>query len=295
MKTKKFRCSNYGRIMTGATLPSAAGLTDAQNRDYSDLLSKATPTAKQLEKIAELEAKRDRILVPELSKGAKSYIEDEFIKDRFDYRITFTNRFTEKGNLLEERSIREVGKFLGYPFASKAQEKQLENDFLKTSGYDWKVKRFVFDQKNVWDPTGLKLFEDDKELSNYEWQIRGYAMLINELEQGCIESGAIIRVLMNPTEEQVLKQAKIMHVDNGNDWSDPVPIEFVQEVQDMFDFEGKFPNIADRIRIHKVDCTAEHFELIRIYCKLAQDYYASLESKIESVNADTIELFKNNK
>jgi hypothetical protein len=188
-----------------------------------------------------------------------------------------------------------VGKFLGYPFASKAQEKQLENDFLKTSGYDWKVKRFVFDQKNVWDPTGLKLFEDDKELSNYEWQIRGYAMLINELEQGCIESGAIIRVLMNPTEEQVLKQAKIMHVDNGNDWSDPVPIEFVQEVQDMFDFEGKFQNIADRIRIHKVDCTAEHFELIRIYCKLAQDYYASLESKIESVNADTIELFKNNK
>jgi hypothetical protein len=292
---KKFRCSNFGRLMTGATMPGAAGLTEAQSRTLSELLAKEKPTEKQMQTIKELIEKQERIVQPELSKGAKSYIEEEFIKDRFDYRKTFSNIYTEKGHALEQRSIREVGKFLGYPFASKAPEKKLENDFLKTRGYDWKTKHFVFDQKNVWDPTGLKLFEDDKDLAIYECQIRGYAMLINELEGGEIEAGAVIRVLMNPTEEQVLKQAKIMYVDQGHDWSEAVPLDFVQEVQDMFDFEAKFPNIQDRIRIHKVDCTPEHFELIRIYVGLAQEYYNSLQNRIENVNADTIELFRNKK
>ena len=98
---------------------------------------------------------------------------------------------------------------------------------------------------------------------------------------------------MNPTEEQVLKQAKIMYVDQGNDWSDAVPLEFVQEVQDMFDFEGKFPNIADRMRLHKVECTDQHEQLIKIYVGMAQEYYNSLFDRIERVNYDTIELFRN--
>jgi len=292
-ETKRFSCSSFGRLMTGAALPGAAGLTAVQQRDLDTLLSKEKRTEKQEQTMQELIAKRDTIQVPQLSKGAKSYIEDEFIKDRFGFKKTFTNIYTEKGNLLEQRSIREVGQYLGYKFATKAPEKFMRNDYLKTRGYDWKVKRFVFDQKNVWDPTGLKLFQDEAELAIYEWQIRGYKMLINELEGGEIESGAVIRVLMNPTDEQVLKQAKIMFVDDGNDWSDAMPIEFVQEVQDMFDFEAKFPNIEDRIRIYPVECSAEHEELIRIYVGLAQEYYESLQERVEHVNDGKLSMFRN--
>ena len=293
MKTKKFRCSSYGRLMTGAVLPTASRLTEAQQKELSTLLEKIKLTDIQAKKRDELISKRDTPVVPKLSEGAKTYIEEEFLKDRFDYGFRFTNRFVEKGKEVEERSIRQVGAFLGYPFATKAPEKYLENDFICSSGYDWKVKKFVFDQKNVWSPSGLKLFENDKDIAIYEWQIRGYAMLINELENGSIEAGAVIRTLMNPSAELIFKQARLLWVEAGNNYNDEIPESFLLEVEKEFDFEGKFPNIDDRMKIHRVECTQEHFELIRIYVTLAQKYYDSLETICENVNTNEINFFKN--
>ena len=285
---KKFRCSAFGRLMTGAMMPGKRPLTDAQQKELEELESKGSKS----KKLQELLEKRDKIYYPELSKGAKSFIEEEFIKDRFGYQHSFTNIYTEKGKEEEQRSIRAVGKFLGYPFATKAPEKRLENDFLVTSGYDWKTKRFVFDQKNVWDPTGLKLFDEEKELGVYEWQIKGYAMLINELEGGSIESGAVIRVLMNPSAELIYRQAKTMFVDKGGDWGDDVPADFYNTVEEMFDFEGKFPNIEDRMRIYPVSITQQDMDLIRLYVGMAQDYYNSLFDAVESVK-NNFDMFKN--
>lgn len=293
MKTKKFRCSSFGRLMTGAELPTASRLTEAQQKELSTLLEKIKLTDKQADRRDELIAKRDTPIEPKLSEGAKTYIQEEFLKDRFDYGFRFTNRFIEKGKEVEERSIRQVGAMLGYPFATKAPERYLENDFLCSSGYDWKVNKFVFDQKNVWNPSGLKLFENDKDLPIYEWQIRGYAMLINELENGAIEAGAVIRSLMNPSAELILKQARILWVEAGNNYNEEISESFLLEVENEFDFERKFPNIADRVKIHRVECTQEHFELIQVYVKLAQEYYNSLESICLNVNIDEINFFKN--
>lgn len=293
MKTKKFRCSSFGRLMTGAALPTASRLTEAQQKELSTLLQKIVLTDKQADRRDELIAKRDTPIEPKLSEGAKTYIQEEFLKDRFDYGFRFTNRFIEKGKEVEERSIRQVGAMLGYPFATKAPERYLENDFLCSSGYDWKVNKFVFDQKNVWNPSGLKLFENDKDLPIYEWQIRGYAMLINELENGTIEAGAVIRSLMNPSAELILKQARLLWVEAGNNYNEEISESFLLEVENEFDFERKFPNIADRVKIHRVECTQEHFELIQVYVKLAQEYYNSLESICLNVNIDEINFFKN--
>lgn len=293
MKTKKFRCSSFGRLMTGAALPTASRLTEAQQKELSTLLQKIVLTDKQADRRDELIAKRDTPIEPKLSEGAKTYIQEEFLKDRFDYGFRFTNCFIEKGKEVEERSIRQVGAMLGYPFATKAPERYLENDFLCSSGYDWKVNKFVFDQKNVWNPSGLKLFENDKDLPIYEWQIRAYAMLINELENGTIEAGAVIRSLMNPSAELILKQARLLWVEAGNNYNEEISESFLLEVENEFDFERKFPNIADRVKIHRVKCTQEHFELIRIYVKLAQEYYNSLESICLNMNIDEINFFKN--
>lgn len=293
MKTKKFRCSSFGRLMTGATLPTAPRLTEAQQKELSTLLQKIVLTDKQADRRDELISKRETPIEPKLSEGAKTYIQEEFLKDRFDYGFRFTNRFIEKGKEVEERSIRQVGALLGYPFATKAPERYIENDFLCSSGYDWKVNKFVFDQKNVWNPSGLKLFENDKDLPIYEWQIRGYAMLINELENGTIEAGAVIRSLMNPSAELILKQARLLWVEAGNNYNEEISESFLLEVENEFDFERKFPNIADRVKIHRVECTQEHFKLIQVYVKLAQEYYNSLESICQNVNIDEINFFKN--
>lgn len=288
--SKLFRCSNFGRIMTGAALSTAPTITDAQIKELEQLRAKDKLTEKQDERLKELQEKATTTKVGALSAGAKSFIEEEFMNDRFKFRSTFTNKYMEKGNECEQRSIEQVGQMLGYPFATKAVKKEMSNQWLKTNGYDWKTKDFVFDQKNVWQPSGLKLF-DEKDISIYEWQIRGYAMLLNELGHN-IKGGAIIRVLMNPPQELIFKEARKMWADLGNGWDSDVPAKFVQDIQEMFNFEGKYPDVKDRCRIHLVECTQEHFELIKTYVAMAQKYYESLEAIVETSNDSKIEFLK---
>jgi hypothetical protein len=297
MKTQKkeFRCSDFGHLMVGATMPGTKPLTEAQQRNLDELMSKVKLTEKQAQTRDELIEKRDKIHLPELSKGAKTYVEKLFVQDRFDYKMRFSTLSTQKGNEVEQESIRQVGTFLGYPFATKAKEKFMSNGLIKTRGYDWRVSNFVFDQKNVWQPESLKFFDDEKEIGIYEWQIRGYAMLINEHENATIERGAVIRTLMNPPENLIWKQARLLWVEAGNSWDEPISDEFFQEIKNEFDFEGKRPNIIDRMRIHSVECTNEHFDLIKLYVGMAQNYYDELNEKIQHVNDSAIEIFKNKK
>lgn len=276
--------------MTGAALSTAPQITEAQKREFEQLKAKDKLTEKQAQRFKELEEKQSTFKLPTLSTGAKAFIEEEFMKDRFGFRSTFTNKYMEKGNECEQRSIEQVGKMLGYNFATKAVKKEMRNDYLVTNGYDWKTKDFVFDQKNVWQPSGLKLFEE-KDLSLYEWQIRGYAMLLNEAGHN-IKGGAVVRVLMNPPRELVFKEARKMWVDLGNSWDSDMPVSFIESVEQMFDFEGKFPDVKDRCRIHIVECTDEHFELIRTYVGMAQEYYEGLKQIVETSNDDKIEFLR---
>jgi len=288
--SKLFRCSNFGRIMTGAALSTAPNITEIQKAELELLIAKDKLTPTQERRFKELQEKANTTKQPTLSAGAKSFIEEEFMNDRFGFRTTFTNKYIQKGNECEQRSIEQVGKMLGYEFATKAVKKEMRNEWLVTNGYDWKTKDFVFDQKNVWNPSGLKLF-DDKDISIYEWQIRGYAMLLNEAGHK-IKGGAIVRVLMNPPEELVFKEARKMWADLGNGWDSDVPAKFVQDVQEMFDFEGKYPDVKDRCRIHIVDCSEGYFELIRTYLGMAQQYYESLETVAKKGNDWKINLLK---
>jgi len=288
--SKLFRCSNFGRIMTGAALSTAPTISESNKAEIEKLKAKDKLTEKQAERLKELQEKATTTKQPTLSAGAKSFIEEEFMNDRFGFRTTFTNKYIQKGNECEQRSIEQVGKMLGYEFATKAVKKEMRNQWLVTNGYDWKTKDFVFDQKNVWNPSGLKLF-DEKDISIYEWQIRAYAMLLNEAGHK-IKGGAIVRVLMNPTQELVFKEARKMWADLGNGWDSDIPAKFVQDVQEMFNFEGKYPDVKDRCRIHLVECTQEHFELIKTYVGMAQKYYESLETIVETSNDTKIDFLK---
>lgn len=293
MEAIKFHCSSFGKLMVGATLENAPTLTEPQLKRLIELDGKEKLTEKQATELTELLIKRDKKIVPTLSKGAKTYIEELFINNKFDCQMKFTNKYTQKGHECEQESIRQVGVFLGYPFATKSPEKFMQNEFLCTSGYDWKTKDFVFDQKNVYEPKGLKLFEDDKEIGIYEWQIRGYAMLLNELENCEIHKGAVIRTLMNPSESIIYQQARIFWKEAGNDWNDEMPEDFINDVREYFNYEAKQPSISDRMLIHSVDCTDGHFKLIEVYCKLGQEYYQSLFDKAIEVNQEEIITFRN--
>lgn|SRR5574343_1053714 len=263
----KIRCSSLGKI-----IPSFQGLTDNQKAELDKLEANNKKTPIQTARMVELQSKLDLKL--RLSEEAKKYIQEMFINDQFNFYKSFSNKFTQKGNDLECRSIDQVSKYLGYKFITKAAPKYMEDEFICSNGYDWRAKDFVADQKNVYYPSGLKLF-DDKELKVYEWQIRGYCRLLG------LKKGAVIRVLMNPTDELIYRETQLLWKESGNHYLDEIPESFFNEVKQMYDFEAKQP-IQKRMRIHFVEYTEKHAEIIEQYCLLAQNYYESLRFKYEN-------------
>jgi hypothetical protein len=81
-------------------------LTEKQSIELAELREKNSQSQKRLE----LEKKLVQIPDPKLTAGAKTYIESLWYGEKFDFQKTFSNKFVQKGNEVESRSIRELRK-----------------------------------------------------------------------------------------------------------------------------------------------------------------------------------------
>ena len=274
--------TDLGKLVTQKA--TEKGLTESQEKKLCELISKRDNpqglTQAQQEKLDLLIAKRDA--PPQLSTGAKTYIRDVFYGEKFDFQKSFTSRFTEKGDQCEDRSIQQVVDFLGLPMVFK-NDKWFENDYIHgTMDVLMKSIDFQFDMKNAYYPNGLQTFETKLD-HDYEWQQHGYNWLAG------VNNAAVIRVLMNPPENILEKEAWIRLKDAGltkmND-------DFMNEVRELFNFEAKQP-IQDRIKIFTLRTESHHIETIKLAVELARVYWGELKSEWKNKNANEIDFIKN--
>lgn len=213
----------------------------------------------QLSKIMTLpRAKKDQ---HELSQGAKTYVEQlakEFVFH--GYRPFISNKYIEKGNECENDSINllndlmtDKGEFIEY----SKNEERFENEFL-TGEMDIisPFEKMTRDTKTSWNLDSFP-FSTDSALaqtnaSDYEWQGRGYMMLLNE--RGIeINKHSVDYCLVDTPLHLIGAFDGSMH-------------EFTQ-----------FP-IRSRVTSVVYERCLEKEALIKERCKLAQAYY------IESIN-----------
>jgi len=260
---------------------NATQITENQIETLNGLLLKEKLTPKQSEEMNRLMLKRDA--KPQLSKGAKTYIKDVFFGEKFDYKKTFTNKFVQKGNSMEDPAISQIVKFLGLPMVFK-NEKHFKNDYIKgTPDVPLVPLNFQFDVKNVFYPNGLD--HTEKIDHNYLWQGHGYNWLAG------VDFGLVIKILMNPTGEILEKETKTLWVESGKSWSDPISDSFRAEVREYYDFEKKQP-IEDRINIFKFETTEKEKQEIRNAVTLGREYIAELEESWQLKNINEIEFIK---
>lgn len=259
------------------------GLTETQEKKMNDLIAKRDNpqglTETQQATLDNFISKRDT--PTRLSTGAKTYIEDVFYGEKFDFIKAFTSKYTEKGNATEERAIEQIIDFLGLPMAFK-NEKWFENDFIHgTMDVLMKKIDFQFDVKCPYFPNALGVFTDKLD-HDYEWQQHGYNWLAG------VWNAAVIRILMNPPENILEKEAWTRLKDAG---LSQMTDEFMNEVRELFNFEGKQP-VQDRIRIYTLKTTQEHIETIKLAVTLAREYWERLEEKWKAKNTVEIETIK---
>ncbi|MFT5450592.1 MAG: hypothetical protein ACI9N9_000069 [Enterobacterales bacterium] len=277
MKDLKIRASAIGKIMhfdkgTTITVKQLDTITDLEGRDKA-----LTPNQQQT--LDDLIAKRDA--PPQLSTGAKTYIRDVYYGKKFDFTKRFTNKFTQKGNEMENAAIKEIVDFLGLPMAFK-NEKYHENDWTHgTPDVDMSAIDFQFDVKNAYYPNTLGVFEPVID-HDYLWQQRSYCWLLG------IKNAAVVRILKNPPEHLIEKEAWVYLKDAG---LTQMTDSFVDDVRELFNFEKR--PIEDRIKIYTLKCEDEHIDQMKSAVELARVYWVELDEIWKTKNEQEILTIRN--
>lgn len=113
-----------------------------------------------------------------LSETAKTHIKQLVIEDVYGVGGFDGNRYTRKGQMMEDEAIRAIG--LVTATMPKKHEGRLENDWL-TGECDLLLGDRLLDTKCSWSADTFPWFKEDaakavKE-SGYDWQMRGYMWL----------------------------------------------------------------------------------------------------------------------
>lgn len=266
-----FRAHAIGNLMVGAH----TGLTENQIKEHDSLWPRSQGIGKPLTplqtvKLGQLVQKK--IAKPELSQTTKSYLEQIFNEIYHGRKTHWTNKYTEKGLIVEQKSLTLYTEFLrlyrGLKSPLLKNKERLNNDFI-TGEPDF-IKGFVGDIKSSWSLDTFPQFKSNLDNSIYEWQMISYLWLCDKTE------GRVIYCLVDTPDHLILdekyKMAKKMGVTE-------LPAEVVEEIENKFTFQDL--SIPERLREYDVAIDQTHIDLIKQQVKLSRDYLNLLVEKHE--------------
>ena len=258
MKKFKIRCSAIGHIMG-----KSGGITEKQSETLASLLAKDKLTEKQQETVEELIRKRDTI---ELSQGAKTYCKDWLKGQLLDYEKIFRNKYTDKGNIMEDESIDFIADQLGYGFLIK-NEVYYQDEYMHGTP-DIVLKDEIIDVKNSWDASTFPLFDDDYP-TEYYWQLQGYMYLTGRYRS------KLIFTLTDTPEKLIYNEAKWYSLSQGFD-------EVDSDIYDMFYKNMTYKNIDPKYKrkVFEIERNQDDIDSIIENVKMCRVYIEELKKAI---------------
>lgn len=260
-----FRTHNFGQLMGSITKTE---LTERQNLTLSDLLSrdKLTPTQeKELKKLIE---KRDA--QPELNQGGKTLIQNIFRETvRGTYKQSLSNKYTKKGNEVENHAINRIAKVNGWGSFLNANKLGIELKDNIGIGHPDAIKtemRLGFDAKSSFTDETFPLFETELKESDYIWQAKRLAMMAG------FDNWYICYSLENTPESLVIKHAWELWRKSGN--GGELEDSFLDEVRALHTFD----HLADweRVKTFEVKLTNDDVLLMEKRAQMGRDYFDEL-------------------
>jgi hypothetical protein len=291
-KNWKARASSIGKLMGSLNKITQNQLDELRKLEERVLESMNNPKLALTEnmriKLGELKAKRDA--PDELSKGAKSYL-DEVFRDLFWKRKRFlANKYLEKGNFQEQNALDLLSK-VDNAFYSKNDE-YFENEYV--CGTPDNVDKIVRDTKCSFD---LESFENSDITTLYESQIKAYCWLTN------LNKGQLVYCCVNNPVHQILNEKTRMFYQAGNPDDDNESwIKAIQQLErnmvfDIKEFQEEFPHyvfqskildftIPPQFRVKKFDIELyqEDIDEMKLVVMLARKYLCEKEIEIYEKN-----------
>jgi len=147
-----------------------------------------------------------------LSKTAQTYCQTWCKEQLYNRKKEFSNKYTQKGNIVEDNSIDFVAEYLNLGMLIK-NEQHFENDFL-TGTPDVVLKDLLIDVKNSWDVFTFPLFDTECPNTDYYWQAQGYMALTGK------NSYKLIYTLIDTPENLIESEMRKYCFQNGIEQDD---------------------------------------------------------------------------
>jgi hypothetical protein len=198
-----------------------------------------------------------------LSQTAKTYVEEQVLLEKYGIRKTFSSRYTDKGNLVEDESIRIASEALELGFLIKNDE-HFSNDWL-TGTPDVNTDDLLLDVKSSWDATTFPFFATEIPNKDYFYQLQGYMWLTGK------QKSLLVYCLVNTPEDMVQDEIRRAH------WNAKL-LEEDQELIEQVTKRHNFDHIPDnrRVKFFEVQKDEQIIEQIKERVELCREYYETL-------------------
>jgi len=198
-----------------------------------------------------------------LSQTAKTYVEEQVLLSKYGIRKTFSSRYTDKGNLVEDESIRIASEALELGFLIKNDE-HFSNEWL-TGTPDVNTDDLLLDVKSSWDATTFPFFATEIPTKDYFYQLQGYMWLTGK------QKSLLVYCLVNTPEDMVQDEVRRAH------WNAKL-LEEDQELIDQVTKRHNFDHIPDnrRVKFFEVQKDEQIIEQIKERVEVCREYYETL-------------------
>lgn len=146
----------------------------------------------------------------QVSKTTQTYLETYLKEQIFNRQKNFSNRYTEKGEIVEDEAIEMAIEHLGLIYTMKNEE-SFENDYL-TGTPDLVYPDEVLDIKSSWDCFTFPYFETEIPTKGYYYQLQGYMALTGA------SKARLVYVLCDTPLHLIEKEA--LYTLNGRDYEE---------------------------------------------------------------------------
>jgi hypothetical protein len=198
-----------------------------------------------------------------LSQTAKTYVEEQVLQAKYGIVKTFNSRYTDKGNLVEDESIKLASDVLDLGFILKNDE-HFSNEWL-TGTPDVNTDTILLDVKSSWDATTFPFFATEIPTKDYYYQLQGYMWLTGK------QKSLLVYCLVNTPLDMVQDEIRRAHW-NANLLEES--LDLIDEVQKRHNFD----HIPDnrRVKVFEVERDDEVIEQIKERVELCREYYETL-------------------
>jgi hypothetical protein len=198
-----------------------------------------------------------------LSQTAKTYIEEQVLRAKYGVIKTFSSRYTDKGNLVEDEAIEIASNALEIGFLYKNHE-HFENEWL-TGTPDVNTNDILLDVKSSWDATTFPFFATEIPTKDYYYQLQGYLELTGKTD------ALLVYCLVNTPIQMVEDEIRRAH------WA----AQLLEENYDLRDEVLKRHNfdhipLNRRVKVFKVEKDEQVVNEIKERVELCREYYETL-------------------